>query len=103
MSSRTPPASNEPASTVPVDALVKLRELARRLPTGLESDWDGTNHYELTIRSGTDADGGEYWWLMVGDGVQGLDNPCESETGRRLGLLMDIAAEVCRLRDEGAI
>ena len=76
----------------------RLRELAKRLPNGLGSDWDGTNHYELTTPAGR-----EYFWLMVGDGINGLENPCETEQGKRLGLIMDIAEEVCRLNENGVL
>ena len=71
----------------------RLRELASMLPEGLQSDWRDTNHYELT-------DGVAALWLAVFDGARGLHNPCDTEEGQRLGLLMDIAAEVGRLRDE---
>lgn len=72
--------------------MTRLAELGAQLPLGLHSDWDGTNHFELTTPGGD-----EYWWLMVGDGIEDVDNPCESQVGKRLGLLMDIAAEVSRL------
>ena len=84
-----------------IAGLEKLRKLASGLPPKLNSDWDGTNHYELTSsgKSGEELD----WWLMAGEGVDDHPNACESEEGKRLGLIMDIAAEVGRLRDEGII
>ena len=57
----------------------KLAELASQLPKGLGSDWEDTNHFEMT------CDDAEYFWLD------------------RIGLLMDIAEEVGRLRDEGLL
>lgn len=82
------------------DRLAKLRKLAERLPSKLNSDWDGTNHFELQDMGG----GKDFWWLDMSSFVYGMDeNPCESEEGKRLGLIMDIAAEVGRLRDEGVI
>jgi hypothetical protein len=76
-------------------SLSKLKQLAKKLPKGLHSDWDGTNHYELT------AQGKEYFWLMVGDGLG--DSGCETVVGKRFGLLMDIAEEVGRLKDAGEL
>ncbi len=68
--------------------LNELLRLLRQLPDGLRSDWDGTNHYELTSYS-TD----EHFWLMVGEGLPD-GNSCETETGKRFGLIMDIAVAV---------
>lgn len=79
----------------------RLSELAAQLPKGLHSDWRDTNHYELTVRDVSDVD--DYWWLMVADGLSDFANPCDTEPGQRFGLLMDIAAEVCRLKDEGVL
>lgn len=99
------------ARTLPVAALLAeldrlrpLAELAAQLPPKLHSDWRDTNHYELTCRD-VNASDDDFFWLMVGDGTQGIEDPnwCETETGKRLGLLMDIAAEVGRLRDEGVL
>lgn len=74
--------------------LDRLKELAAQLPPKLGSDWDGTNHYELTC-SGPEG----YFWLMV----RNFDSDSDTEDGKRMGLLMDIAEEVCRLRDEGIL
>lgn len=81
------------------DALTKLRELASRLPKGLHSDWRYTNHFELTTSDSADG----YWWLDLCDGMPCYVNNCETEEGKRRGLLMDIAEEVCRLKDEGLL
>jgi len=89
----------EPSESTPLPDLTRLAALANQLPTSLRADWDGTNHYELTSK-----DDSNYWWLMVGEGVRGIvseECPCDTEHGKRLGLIMDIAAEVARLRDEG--
>ena len=76
-----------------------LRELADRLPVGLQSDWDGTNHYELQA-----SHRDEFFWLVLGDLLnERYDSPCDTEYGRRVGLIMDIAAEVGRLRDDGLL
>lgn len=74
--------------------LNKLIELASKLPKGLSSDWAGSNHFEMTSDD-------EFFWLYVRDGLDGIENPAESIVGQRFGLLMDIAAEVGRLRDAG--
>jgi hypothetical protein len=47
------------------------------------------------------CDDTDYFWLFVSDGLNGIENPNESEVGKRFGLLMDIAEEVSRLRDDG--
>jgi len=68
----------------------KLIELAEQLPDGLSSDWQDTNHYEL-------HGGKDYWWLMllgVFDGYPKDASPCDTEEGKRLGLIMDIAARL---------
>lgn len=72
--------------------LAKLAELARGLPKGLSADWNGSNHYEMH------QNGRDYFWLMV----EGEFN-CDTEDGKRMGLMMDIAAEVARLRDAGKL
>ena len=75
----------------------RLRQLAAQLPPGLQSDWE-TNHYELKCSLK------DYWWLMVGDGITTLGpDPTNTLEGQRLGLLMDIAAEVGRMRDSGEL
>lgn len=87
------PADPAPAGWRSMDT---LKELASKLPKGLRSDWDGTNHFELTS-----SDSDDYFWLMVGDGLCGCT--CEDEFGKRFGLIMDVAAEVARLRDSGKL
>ena len=76
--------------------LTKLAALAAELPRGLQADWHETNHYELH------APHDEYFWWDLGE-VQSPREAIVSETvpGQRLGLLMDIAEEVARLRDLG--
>jgi hypothetical protein len=78
-------------------AFCRLSELAKGLPKGLRSDWDGTNHFELT------SDAEEYWWLFLLEGLDDIDDPMESDRGKRIGLIMDIAAEVANLRDHGLL
>lgn len=77
------------------DKLSRLRNLAKKLPPGLSSDWKYTNHFELTCQ------GKEYFWLMVRD--SGGDALFDNTIGKRFGLLMDIAEEVCRLKDAGLL
>lgn len=81
-----------------MDALDRLRELAERLPRGLRSDWQGSNHFELA----TDDPAHSFWWLSVGDGLPAPD-PANTTEGKRFGLLMDVAEEVARLRDIGVL
>lgn len=85
------------------DELQKLLDLLEQLPEGLQSDWQGTNHYELT-----QPGPGSYWWLELGD----LNMPvelrntyagktfCELEVGKRVGLLLDIAAQARKVLPE---
>ena len=72
-----------------------LAVLASQLPNGLCSDWENSNHFEMT------CDDADHFWLFVSDGLDGIKNPMETEVGKRFGLLMDIAEEVGRLRDKG--
>lgn len=76
--------------------LDRLKELAAKLPKGLHADWEYTSHFELT----TPDDNEHYWWLCMNRGDYWDFN---DEDGKRMGLLMDIAEEVCRLRDEGIL
>lgn len=74
----------------------KFLELARKLPDGLRSDWDDTNHYELTTNSE------DYWWLILYDCArhptqEDPQNPCETERGKKLGLIMDIAEQAKKI------
>lgn len=81
------------------DPLERLRELSKKLPSGLRSDWVDTNHYELTSPTT-----GDHWWLAIGDYFRNFDGiPCETEEGQRIGLLLDLAEEISKLRDEGIL
>lgn len=81
------------------DPLAKLKTLAAQLPPKLRSDWRYTNHFELTTPEGDCG----YWWADLADGLDPNVNNCDIEAGQRRGLLMDIAEEVCRLRDKGVL
>lgn len=74
-----------------VDELKELCELAEKLPDKLLADWRNTNHYELTS---DEVDG--YWWLVVRGALPRVEGkmPCETEEGKRLGLLLDIAEKL---------
>lgn len=70
----------------PKNAIDKLAELVAKLPEELRSDWDGTNHYEM---SGNKT---RYnWWLDVAEVFQDEEEPSTTVVGKRLGLIMDIA------------
>jgi hypothetical protein len=82
------------------DELKQLSELAAQLPKGLRSDWKNTNHYELHA---PESKGEYFWWDL-----EEVQDPTEYDTqstlaGQRLGLLMDIAEEVARLRDNNIL
>ena len=74
------------------EALKRLIELGEKLPKGLRSDWDATNHYELQSSEEDD-----FWWLILSylfrpeHGYPKDEIPCETEYGKRVGLIMDIA------------
>lgn len=82
--------------------LANLSKLAESLPEDLASDWDGTNHYELSDTSPGEDDG-PYYWMILTPMVEEVEDPCNSVFGRRVGLLMDIAAEVSALKKAGRI
>jgi hypothetical protein len=72
-----------------VTKIEALLELVCQLPKGLRSDWSGTNHFELTQPN---PDAGSYWWFDGSEiSYDGAYLSQDSELGRRLGLLMDIA------------
>jgi len=72
----------------------RLLGLAKQLPPNLRSDWRGTNHFELTA-PGIDAQGQPtYWWLDAEEiAAAEIERKLtdDTETGKRLGLLMDLA------------
>lgn len=76
------------------DQFSRLRELCRDMPTDLVADWIATNHYELTSQTTKN----DYWWLDLTD----FGN-FDTASGQRAGLLLDIAAEVSRLKREGVL
>ncbi len=69
-----------------------IQALLVRLPEGLRADWDATNHYEMATPT-------EPFWLdlpedtlyLWGPGVAPVDWS-RTDTGRKVGLLMDAAA-----------
>ncbi len=92
-----PPPTPEPTKAAALAALLKLAE---NLPREMGSDWDGTNHYELT----STAKGTPYWWWSLTEIESPLEsNTCETDAGKKLGLIMDIAATVSNLRDSGEL
>jgi hypothetical protein len=78
------------------EAMDRLLELASQLPAKLRADWDGTNHYEL---QSLDPGSEEWCWLEVVE-VDFEADPSASQSGRRLGLVLDIAAAARAVVDE---
>lgn len=76
-------ATNPPPRIRRSEKIDRLLELIALLPAGLRADWDGSNHYELTA-----IEAENFWWLELGEIA---DLHSESETGRRVGLLLDLA------------
>ena len=72
-------------------AVQPLLELAKGLPKDLRVDWRGRNCYKLTDPL---AETG-YWWLDLFSSCLNFD----TEDGKRLGLVLNIAAAVAKLRD----
>jgi len=78
-----------------------LIAVAERLPSKLDSDWQDSNHYELHDNGAT-AESGDYFWLDFSDLLeylrkQGSDEmPCETDHGKRIGLVMDSVATLAR-------
>lgn len=69
-------------------AIIKV--IIDKLPEGLNADWDGTNHYELSSNE-------EPFWLDIRDAVLAGNKSAEAylpgtEDGKRLGLVMDAAS-----------
>ena len=70
--------------------IAKLLALAEQLPNGLMSDWQDTNHFELTSDGDPWIDLSEFFWDS-GFGEYVPKNPCTSVDGKNIGLLLDIA------------
>lgn len=68
-----------------MEHIAKLLELSKKLPEDLTSDWEGTNHFELTAPKEKNY----YWWLVMSE--VGPEPDSQSTEGQRLGLIMDIA------------
>lgn len=76
------------------DQFEKLRTLARKLPKGLSADWQYTNHYEFHTNDT------EFFWVILRD-LPSLN--FDTPFGQEVGNIMDIVAEVGRLKDEGIL
>jgi hypothetical protein len=68
----------------------KIQVFCEKFPKTPRSDWENTNHYEIT-----DPDGDAYFWLTLPDVFTnpGIYYP-DTEEGKRVGLLMDLACQV---------
>lgn len=78
------------------DPFSRLRELCRDMPTDLIADWRGTNHYELTSPHTKDG----YWWFIANNDDDWSEH---DDSGKRMGLLLDLAEELSRLKREGVL
>ena len=85
------------------DPFARLKALARKLPDDayLKADWNGTNHYEMTLEKPDSHESPEYWWLTLFDHNNFQTNLQATEPGQRIGLMMDIMEEVSRLKHAG--
>jgi len=78
-----------------------LAKLAAQLPPNLSADWRDTNHFELHDNS----EGGDYFWLDLSDLLDYLrqqgspEMPCETEHGKRIGLVMDCIEALSKSTD----
>lgn len=70
-----------------MNEIKRLLELSKKLPEGLRSDWEGTNHFELQSSDPKE----EYFWLTLS---AFWDKSVWEHPGylKQIGLLMDIAA-----------
>ena len=69
-----------------------VKSRLKDIPAGMRSDWEYTNHYELT-----DPHGEEFWWLMMDDIAPNFNRDVyhpDTECGKRLGLMFDATAAV---------
>lgn len=78
-----------PTITKPEDTLVQLIKLSEQLPEGLRSDWVDSNHFELTCHSDD-----HFWLELAGLFLFHGGDWCRLELGKRIGLVMDIAAKL---------
>ena len=77
----------------------RLLELAKQLPGLLRADWESTNHFELTCQTKEASEKNNGYWFLDNDDLgEVAEKPdFEGESGKRVGLLLDIAAEVSRI------
>ncbi len=70
-----------------------IKEILDGVPKKLIADWEGTNHYEI---HNVDPHGGDFFWLCLDDfvinGTDYNDLKCDTEEGKELGKLLDMAA-----------
>lgn len=75
--------------------LEELETMAKGMPKIPCSDWRGTNHFEITD-SHVDAE--SYWFLHMRDALSnGSEQDDETESGKRVGLVMDLACVAPKL------
>ena len=80
-----------------MNRLEAIKERLATIPEGVTSDWRGTNHFEIHTAQ-------ETFWLDLHEDLEWMfskpDNWCETDCGKRLGLVMDtFAAYKPDLRD----
>jgi hypothetical protein len=75
----------------PIEFLrMRAEELSVVLPRQPRSDWQVTNHYEITDDDKGDEEA--YFWFTSSniDLVSSAANPSETDSGRMVGLMMDL-------------
>ena len=72
------------------DKINHLISLSEQLPEKIQSDWVGTNHFELTT---VDEKADDFFCLDLKEAMrdQLFDNWFETPFGKKVGLLLDIA------------
>jgi hypothetical protein len=67
-----------------------LKKLLEQMPEHLQSDWYGTNHYEICDYTKGAKD---YWWIDIPSLFHDAYSCIVSDTemGKRMGLIMDVA------------
>ncbi len=66
-----------------------IEEILDGVPKKLIADYEGTNHYEI---HNVDPHGGDFFWLCLDDFVINDHLDSDTESGKLLGKLLDMAA-----------
>ena len=71
-------------------------EAAKQIPSTLQADWRGSNHYEL---QNTAREADSWWWLDVCETFQTMCDWQATEDGKRMGYVLEAACAAPRLAE----